>query len=112
VWCGADEQNSPEIRRDVHQTHAAGGNSQAEDGDIARIDDLVREAQEGAFDVRHCGGEYRCEIIRDILQQKLSQAAFHEMVSTVARNCDTSAEFSNRHLREAARAFWKALALG
>ena len=82
------------------------------EGDISAIDDLVIEAQECAFDLRQCGGGARCEIVRDILRHRLSQADFQELVRTVARNFDASAEVSNRHLREAARAFWKALAVG
>lgn len=81
------------------------------DGDIATIDDLVEEAQEGAFDVRRCGGAYGCEIIRDILQHRISQSDFQKLIREVAANCDTPA-LSSRDLQDAARAFWKVLATG
>jgi hypothetical protein len=78
------------------------------EGDISRIDELVEEAQEGAFDVRHCGGTFRCEIIRDIIQGSVSQADFQQLVSEVAENLGS--EMSKSALRGAARQFWKALA--
>src|SRR5262249_48878672 len=37
-------------------------------GDLAAIDDLVEVAQEGAFNVRRCGGLYGCQVIKDILE--------------------------------------------
>jgi ParB family chromosome partitioning protein len=78
------------------------------EGDISRVDELVEEAQEGAFDVRHCGGRFRCEIIRDIIQGSVSQADFQQLVSEVAENLGS--EMSKVSLRGAARDFWKALA--
>ena len=80
------------------------------DGDIAAIDDLVEEAQEGAFDVRRCGGAYGCEVIRDVLQHRLNQADFQKMVHDAARSLPS--EMPNKCLQDAARAFWKALAVG
>jgi ParB/RepB/Spo0J family partition protein len=80
------------------------------DGKLDAIDDLVEEAQEGAFDVRRCGGACGCEIIRDIVQRRLSQAEFEKLVGEAA-NLDASGS-SDKCLREAARAFWKALAVG
>ena len=77
-------------------------------GDIEAIDELVEEAHEGAFDVRRCGGIYGCEVIREIRQHQLTQADFQKLVGTV----DDASEASNRCLRDAARAFWKALAVG
>lgn len=79
-------------------------------GDLASVDDLVSEAQEGAFNVRRCGGPYGCEIIRDILERELTQSAFQQIVRDVANNLDS--EVPKSKLREAARAFWKALARG
>lgn len=79
-------------------------------GDISEIDDLVAEAWEGAFDTRHCGGAYRCEIIRDILEGEIKQSEFQQIVKEVAENLDS--EVSKSKLREAARGFWKALAKG
>lgn len=79
-------------------------------GDPAKIDDLVSEAQEGVFDVRNCGGRYGCEIVRDILEGELTQSEFQELVGDVAKNL--ASEMPKGKLREAARAFWKALAKG
>lgn len=80
------------------------------DGNLGSIDDLVEEAHEGAFDVRRCGGAYRCEIIREVLEGELTQSGFQELVRDVADALES--EVPNRKLREAARAFWKALATG
>jgi hypothetical protein len=80
------------------------------DGDSANIDHLVEEAHEGAFNVRRCGGAYGCEIIRDVLERRLGQSDFQRLVRDVARSLDTS-ELASRRAREAARAFWKALAI-
>lgn len=79
------------------------------EGDIANIDNLVDEAQEGIFNVRRCGGAYGCEIIRDILQHRLKQSDFQNLVRDVASDFDSS-ELTKRRLQDAARAFWKALA--
>jgi ParB/RepB/Spo0J family partition protein len=79
-------------------------------GDLASIDDLVEEAQEGAFDVRRCGGAYGCGIIRDILRHRMSQSDFQELVSQAAEDLDL--ELPKARLRDAARAFWKGLAVG
>jgi len=79
------------------------------DGDLASIDDLVAEAQEGAFNVRHCGGAYGCEVIRDILQRHITQADFQDLVGRAAENAEAS-KVTDKALKDAARAFWKALA--
>jgi hypothetical protein len=71
----------------------------------------VIEAQEGAFDVRRCGGTYGCEIIRDIAQGKIALPEFEGMVRNAVQNFDPS-EVLDKHLQDAARAFWKALAIG
>jgi len=78
------------------------------DGDIEAIDDLVEEAQEGAFNIRRCGAGYGCEIIRDIVQRRMSQSDFEKMVGEVARS--EPSDPSEESLHDAARAFWKALA--
>ena len=80
-------------------------------GNLDTIDDLVEEAQEGAFDVRRCGGAYACEVIRDIAQRRLSQADFQKLVGDVTATLNAP-EPSDNCLREAARTFWKALAAG
>ena len=74
-------------------------------------DDLVAEAQEGAFDVRRCGGAYGCEVIRDILRRRITQADFQDPVRQATEDAEGS-EVSDRALKEAARAFWNALAAG
>jgi ParB family chromosome partitioning protein len=79
------------------------------DGKLDAIDDLVEEAQEGAFDVRRCGGAYGCDIIRSIAQGGLSQSEFEKLVREAALDDSGS---SDKYVREAARAFWKALAVG
>ena len=80
------------------------------DGELDAIDNLVEEAQEGAFDVRRCGAANWCEIIRDIVQRRLNQSDFQKLIGEAA-NLDAPAS-SGKCLREAARAFWKALAAG
>lgn len=80
------------------------------DGDIRAIGVLVEEAHEGAFNVRRCGGSYGCEIVRDILQHRINQADFQKLVGEAAANLP--ARLSDQCLGDAARAFWKALAVG
>jgi ParB family chromosome partitioning protein len=81
------------------------------DGDRASIDGLVAEAQEGAFNVRRCGGAYRCEVIRDIIQHRLNLPDFQNLVRDTAESLDASGP-SDKCLQDAVRAFWKALAVG
>lgn len=78
------------------------------DGDLSKIDDLVTQAQEGAFNVRQCGGPYGCEIIREMLEGKITQAEFQQLVREVAENIDS--EIPKARLRKAARTFWRVLA--
>jgi ParB family chromosome partitioning protein len=80
-------------------------------GDLNAIDNLVEEAHEGAFDVRRCGGAAGCELIGDIAHRRLPQSDFQKMVGETAAKLNTSG-YSDRYVREAARAFWKALAAG
>ncbi len=77
-------------------------------GDISRIGDLVVEAQEGAFDTRLCGGTFRCEIIRDIIEGRIEQSDFQKLVKEVATNIGS--ELATSVLNKAARDFWKTLA--
>jgi ParB family chromosome partitioning protein len=84
---------------------------QRSEGDIDKIDDLIEEAQEGAFDVRRCGGAQGCEVIRDIVQGRMSQSDFQERVCDGALTHEATASDDER-LREATLAFWKALAAG
>lgn len=81
------------------------------DGDLASIGDLVAEAQEGAFNVRRCGSAYGCEVIRDILQHRITQADFQDLVRRAAADAEAS-KIPDAALKDAARAFWKAMAAG
>lgn len=79
-------------------------------GDIDKIDGLVTEAMEGAFDVRMCGGRFKCEIIKDILAGEIDRRDFERLVRDVA---DTvGSDVRRGALRDAARDFWKSLAAG
>ncbi len=79
-------------------------------GDIGKIDALVTEAMEGAFDVRMCGGRFKCEIIKDILEGEIEMRDFENLVRDVA---DTvGSDVRKGALRGAARDFWKSLAAG
>jgi ParB family chromosome partitioning protein len=79
-------------------------------GDAAKIDELVEEAMEGAFDVRRCGGRFKCEVIRDLLGGKLEMRDFENLVKDVTET--VGAEVGRGALKEAARSFWKTLATG
>jgi ParB family chromosome partitioning protein len=77
-------------------------------GNLSAIDDLRGEALEGAFDVRQCGGRFKCEIVKDILEGDMKQSEFQALVTEVAENLGS--ELRKSALREAARDFWKSLA--
>lgn len=77
-------------------------------GDASTIDELVQQAQEGLFDTRFCGGSFRCEIIRDVIEGDVALGDFQRLVREVAEN--VGSELSKSAVREAAREFWKALA--
>ncbi len=77
-------------------------------GDIGRINDLVDQAVAGVFDKRFCGGAFRCEIIRDILEGNIKQSTFQEVVKDVAHNLQSN--LGKSHLDRASGQFWKALA--
>jgi ParB family chromosome partitioning protein len=79
-------------------------------GDLDAIEDLVSEAQEGAFNIRRCGAGYGCGIIHDIVQRRLSQLEFVKLVDEAG--CSDASPSSDVGVGEAARAFWKALAAG
>jgi len=81
------------------------------DGDLSAIDHLVEEAQEGAFNVRHCGRSFGCQVIRDILERRITEADFRNMVHESAEHFQAPTP-PDKALGEAARAFWKALAAG
>ena len=81
------------------------------DGDISAIDDLVEEAQEGAFNVRRCGGPSGCQVIREILERRITEADFQNMVRDSVEDFEAPTPPA-KALKEAARHFWKALAIG
>jgi ParB/RepB/Spo0J family partition protein len=81
---------------------------QESEGDLARIDDLVEEAQEGAFDVRRCGGAFGCEIIRDIIEGEITRSEFEKLVNNIADELGSKVGIRKR--RTASKDFWKALA--
>lgn len=80
------------------------------EGDIDRVDDLVVQAVEGAFEIRQCGGKFRCEVIRDILEGKLDEVEFEELVQNVALS--VARGIPEEDYRDAARSFWRTLAKG
>jgi len=78
------------------------------EGDLSRLPALVEEAQEGVFDIRRCGTNHGCALIREMLEGKLSEAEFGAVVREAAHDggpaCADQAE-----LLEAARDFWRSL---
>jgi len=77
-------------------------------GDLSAVDGLVAEALEGAFDVRQCGGNFRCLVVKDILEGNITQADFQALVAEVAENLGS--EVKKSAVRQAASDFWKSLA--
>jgi ParB family chromosome partitioning protein len=80
------------------------------DGDISKINVLVSQAMEGAFNVRMCGGRFKCEIIHNILEGEIGLRDFQGLLRQVADN--VGADITKSALRDAARSFWKTLAAG
>lgn len=78
------------------------------EGDISKIGELRGSALEGAFEIRHCGGQFKCEIIRDILEGELGMKEFEDLVQEVALN--VSAGLAEGEIKAASRGFWKSLA--
>ena len=54
------------------------------EGDLERLDELVEEAQEGVFDIRRCGMASGCQLVRDIVQGRLSETAFADLIKAAA----------------------------
>lgn len=79
-------------------------------GDVSKIEGLVTDAMSGTFNVRMCGGRFRCEIVRDILEGDVSSEDFEALVKEVAAN--TGADVAQVELAQAAREFWSRLATG
>jgi hypothetical protein len=76
-------------------------------GDFSRLPVLVEEAQEGVFDIRRCGGNHGCALIRDMLESRLSEAEFGAMVRDAAQ--DAASDADQTELCKAARSFWRSL---
>lgn len=79
-------------------------------GNLSEIDNLVFEAQEGAFDTKACGGKYGCETIREILEREMTVSEFNELVHEVSS--ELNIEVSTTKLKEASKLLWKVLARG
>ena len=77
------------------------------EGDITRIDDLRSLAMEGAFEIRQCGGQFKCEVIRDILEGELAMKEFEDLVQEILMNVTTGVR--ETQVQKAARDFWKSL---
>lgn len=75
-------------------------------GDLERLDELVEEAQEGVFDIRRCRATGGCQLVRDIVQGRLSEAEFSSMIKAAAFETIGAATI----LRDATTSFWRALA--
>jgi ParB/RepB/Spo0J family partition protein len=79
------------------------------DGSLARLDELVEEAQEGVFDIRRCSAASGCQLVNDIVQGRLSESEFSELAKSAALRAGGIAATS-AILRNAATSFWRALA--
>lgn len=79
------------------------------DGSLERLDDLVEEAQEGVFDIRRCGAVSGCQFVNDIVQGRLSESEFSDLVKSATLRTGGGAPTS-AILRNAATTFWRALA--
>jgi len=76
------------------------------EGDLERLNELVEEAQEGVFDIRRCGASNGCQLIRDILEGRLSEDEFGAMAKGAA---DDDGEVHPAVIHEAAISFWRSL---
>ena len=74
------------------------------------IDGLVAEAQEGAFDLRTCGG-LRCGMIQSVVAGAMTEDDLHAFIAAASRS-DPEDEARREAVREAARLLWGALARG
>lgn len=79
------------------------------DGSLERLNDLVEEAQEGVFDIRRCGAVSGCQLVNDIVQGRLSESGFSDLVKSATLRTGGGAPTS-AILRNAATSFWRALA--
>ena len=77
------------------------------EGDLSRLPSLVEEAQEGVFDIRRCGGNHGCALVREMLEARLTEAEFGAMVRDAAQGTLSGADPTE--LLAAARSFWKSL---
>lgn len=78
------------------------------DGDLERLNDLVEEAQEGAFDIRRCGAASGCQLIRDIVKGRVSETEFGGMIREAERRMERHAPGQDK-MQAAALAFWRTL---
>ncbi|MBS0274147.1 MAG: ParB/RepB/Spo0J family partition protein [Proteobacteria bacterium] len=79
------------------------------DGSLGRLNDLVEEAQEGVFDIRRCGAVSGCQLVNDIVQGRLSESEFSDLVKSATLRTGVGAPTS-AILRNAVMSFWRALA--
>lgn len=78
-------------------------------GTLERLDELVEEAQEGVFDIRRCGAASGCQLVNDIVQGRLSEAEFFDIIKSATPSTGGAAPRSSI-LRNVATSFWRALA--
>jgi len=77
-------------------------------GDLDQLDDLIEDAQEGAFDIKRCDQQYGCQVIRSIITGEISNTEFEEMVETAATRQAAVLPSTNGH--NPVHEFWKTLA--
>lgn len=78
-------------------------------GSLERLDELVEEAQEGVFDIRRCSARSGCQLVNDIVQGRLSEGEFSNLVKAAMSGGDRSAPRSSI-LGDATTSFWRAWA--
>jgi|LNAP01.1.fsa_nt_gb ParB/RepB/Spo0J family partition protein len=78
------------------------------DGNLEHLDDLVKEAQEGIFDIRRCGGSTGCQLVGDVVHGRLQEAEFKKIVHDALREAGAAGSTVTA-LHDATIAFWCAL---
>jgi len=76
-------------------------------GDLDQLDDLIGDAQEGAFDIKRCDQQYGCQVIRSIIAGEVSGTKFEEMVEEAASRFETALLITIK--QNAVHEFWKTL---
>lgn len=79
------------------------------DGDVAAVERLADEALEGVFDIRNCGAERGCAVIRDVLAGHLTRTQFDKLVADAGKRSPELMDPSDDG--DPIRSFWKTLAL-